>query len=242
MVGHYTAQPLKILVLIFDGCFQPVLTVQIKGHAALVKPMLTVKSGMHRERKVLLSCADLKHRRIVVLKPIVGSLPQIVWGSVTISMVSRVTVTCFGFLVQISSLDKKFSTSNAPSHLSFVVLNRQTSLFPHISSFRHTSFPLFLLAVFVNGLAARIIFRPAAAGRDHVFEPAAPRPVLREHPQHVDVKSCRMVHLFPVAQLMDHHAVDDLRRRQHQETIEAEVPFAGTSAPPGFLTADVIEP
>ena len=47
-----------------------------------------------------------------------------------------------------------------------------------------------------------------------------------------------MVHLLPVAQLMDHHAVDNLRRRQHQETIEAEVPFAGTAAPPGFLTAD----
>ncbi len=37
---------------------------------------------------------------------------------------------------------------------------------------------------------------------------------------------------------MDHHAVDDLRRRQHQETIEAEVPFTGTAAPPGLLTAD----
>ena len=47
-----------------------------------------------------------------------------------------------------------------------------------------------------------------------------------------------MVHLFPVAQLTNHHAVDDLRRRQHQETIEAEVPFAGTAAPPGLLTAD----
>ena len=47
-----------------------------------------------------------------------------------------------------------------------------------------------------------------------------------------------MVHLLPVAQLMDHHAVDDLRRRQHQEAIEAEVPFTGTAAPPGLLTAD----
>ena len=47
-----------------------------------------------------------------------------------------------------------------------------------------------------------------------------------------------MVHLLPVAQLMDHHAVDDLRRRQHQETIEAEVPFTGAAAPPGLLTAD----
>ena len=37
---------------------------------------------------------------------------------------------------------------------------------------------------------------------------------------------------------MDHHAVDDLRRRQHQETVEAEVPFAGAAAPPGFLAAD----
>ena len=37
---------------------------------------------------------------------------------------------------------------------------------------------------------------------------------------------------------MDHHAVDDLRRRQHQETVEAEVPFTGATAPPGLLAAD----
>ena len=37
---------------------------------------------------------------------------------------------------------------------------------------------------------------------------------------------------------MDHHAVDDLRRHQHQETIETEIPLAGTAAPPGLLTAD----
>ena len=47
-----------------------------------------------------------------------------------------------------------------------------------------------------------------------------------------------MVHLFPVAQLMDHHAVDDLRRRQHQEAVKAKVPFTGTAAPPGLLAAD----
>ena len=79
---------------------------------------------------------------------------------------------------------------------------------------------------------------PQQQGRAVFLQSAAPRPVLREHPQHLGVESRRVVHLLPVAQLMDHHAVDDLRRRQHQETIEAEVPPAGAAAPPGLLTAD----
>ena len=47
-----------------------------------------------------------------------------------------------------------------------------------------------------------------------------------------------MVHLLAVAQLVDHHAVDDLRRTEHQQAVEIQIPFGGAAAPAAFLVAD----
>lgn len=97
------------------------------------------------------------------------------------------------------------------------------------------TYPLILLFLWMLSLVRSCSQQQGGA----VFlEPAAPRLVLRKYPQHMGVKGRRVVHFLPMAQLMDHHAVDDLRRRQHQEAVEAEIPFAGTAAPPGLLAAD----
>ena len=47
-----------------------------------------------------------------------------------------------------------------------------------------------------------------------------------------------MIHLLPVGQLMDHHIVQDLLRRQHQQAVEVQISPAGAAAPAGLLAAD----
>ena len=47
-----------------------------------------------------------------------------------------------------------------------------------------------------------------------------------------------MLHLPAVAQLMDHHAVEHFRRREHQQAVEIQIPLAATASSAGALAAD----
>lgn len=77
VVCHDAAQSLEAFVFIFDGSFQPVFAVQINGHTALVEAVFAFELRFHREREIGLLRSDLKHGGIVILKSVVGTLPEI---------------------------------------------------------------------------------------------------------------------------------------------------------------------
>ena len=52
------------------------------------------------------------------------------------------------------------------------------------------------------------------------------------------IESLRMVHLFPVTQLMYHDRIEYFERCQHQQTIEVEVSPGRATSPSGLLMAD----
>ena len=47
-----------------------------------------------------------------------------------------------------------------------------------------------------------------------------------------------MVHFLPVTELMHDDIVDDLRRRQHEETVEIEISLHAAASPAGPLMTD----
>ena len=47
-----------------------------------------------------------------------------------------------------------------------------------------------------------------------------------------------VVHLLPVAQLVDDHIVQHLRRREHQQAVKVEISLTAAASPQGMLTAD----
>ena len=47
-----------------------------------------------------------------------------------------------------------------------------------------------------------------------------------------------MIHILPVAEFVDNHAVNDLRRCKHQQAIEVQVTLRATTSPAGALVAD----
>ena len=60
-ICYDTAQMLKVFVLIFNGAFQPVFTVQIHNNTALVEPMMALgKIGFHNEAEKPLVSFHLK--------------------------------------------------------------------------------------------------------------------------------------------------------------------------------------
>lgn len=69
---------LEFLILVLDGAFQPVLTVQIHHHSALVEAMMAVgEIGFHQEREELLGACDLQDRSVVIAEMVVGPLPEV---------------------------------------------------------------------------------------------------------------------------------------------------------------------
>ena len=83
VVGNNTAQMLEVIILVFNRTFQPVLTVKIQHHAALVETMMAFsKVGLHNKLEESLSRGHLQHRSIVVAEMIVSALPEIcAWSS-----------------------------------------------------------------------------------------------------------------------------------------------------------------
>ena len=49
------------------------------------------------------------------------------------------------------------------------------------------------------------------------------------------IKTLGVVHFKPVAQFVYYHAVDDLGRREHKQTVKVQISFCRTAAPARFL-------
>ena len=77
MICDYTSQPLKFLIFIFNRRLKPIFTIQVHHHTALVKTMLTLKSRPDYKRKISLPGSCLQNRSIVILKPIISTLPEV---------------------------------------------------------------------------------------------------------------------------------------------------------------------
>ena len=77
IIGDDTAQTLKALVLVLDGGFQPVVTVLVDDHPALVEAPLAVEGGLHDEREE--GVTDFRQQRmaIVIAEAVIGALPEI---------------------------------------------------------------------------------------------------------------------------------------------------------------------
>ena len=69
-------------------------------------------------------------------------------------------------------------------------------------------------------------------------KPCLPLPVIRQNPLHLFPKCSRMVHFFPMAQLMHNHIVHHFRWRQHQQTIKIQISYPAAAPPPGTLLTD----
>ena len=71
-----------------------------------------------------------------------------------------------------------------------------------------------------------------------LIQPLMPFPILRKDPFHFRVELGRMVHVLSVTQFVDHYAIDNFHGKEHQETIEVQIPLTGTASPAGLLIAD----
>ena len=56
-----------------------------------------------------------------------------------------------------------------------------------------------------------------------LLEPLQALPVVWQHPLHLGPEPGRVVHLQPVAQLVNHHIVDDMVGGEHQQAVEIQV-------------------
>ncbi len=68
-------------------------------------------------------------------------------------------------------------------------------------------------------------------------EPLLVFPVFRHDAFHHIPEILGVVHVGQVAELMDHHIVEDLWRSEDQAVIEGECPSGGTASPTAFLVA-----
>ena len=71
-----------------------------------------------------------------------------------------------------------------------------------------------------------------------LLQPPVPFPIVGKDPEDLGVEALRMVQLLSVTQLVHHDAVDHLRRRQHQEAVEIQIPPGAAAAPSGPLVSD----
>ena len=76
-IGDHAAKMLEGFVFVFNGCLQPVFGVQIHDDSALVKAVLALKFGFHREGEEALPGCHLQNRGIVIAEAVIGPLPQI---------------------------------------------------------------------------------------------------------------------------------------------------------------------
>ena len=78
------------------------------------------------------------------------------------------------------------------------------------------------------------------------FEPLDAKLIVGQDPSDFRPEAGRVIHLFPVAELMDHDVVEYFRRRQEQQAVEIQVSLGTAASPAGLLAADrdtsVIDP
>ena len=78
VVGHNAPEMLIFFVFVFDGALQPVFAVQIEDNPALIEAVVAfLEFCLYDEAEVFFIRFHLIDRRVVILKMIVGSLPQI---------------------------------------------------------------------------------------------------------------------------------------------------------------------
>ena len=70
------------------------------------------------------------------------------------------------------------------------------------------------------------------------FEPLNSDLVVGKDPADFRPEAGGVVHLLPVAELVDHDVVEDLRRCKEQQTVEIQVSLGTAASPAGFLAAD----
>ena len=69
---------LELLILEFDGAFEPVVAVQVHHHAALVEALMALSEvRLNYEAEVLLPRGHLQYRSIVVAEMVIGPLPEV---------------------------------------------------------------------------------------------------------------------------------------------------------------------
>ena len=78
------------------------------------------------------------------------------------------------------------------------------------------------------------------ASTSHQFFLIIPKPlpsifVIRNNLLNLTPELFRMIHMLPVAQLMDHHVVNDLLRSPHQYAVEIQIPLCAAASPAGLL-------
>ncbi len=85
---------------------------------------------------------------------------------------------------------------------------------------------------------AFLFFQPRQQHRAVLCQPGPAGPVIRADAGQFGIKRRGVVHVAPVAELMRHDAVDDLRRHQHQQAVEIQVPLGRAAPPTGALRPD----
>ena len=75
-------------------------------------------------------------------------------------------------------------------------------------------------------------------GSAPVFQPFPMAGIIGAMLCHLCPEAGGVVHMLPVAQLVDHHIIPDLRGREHQQAVEIQVATVGAAAPAGSLGPD----
>ena len=77
-VGDYATKVLELLVLVFDGTFEPVLAIEVHHNTALVEAVMALrKIGLDNKREETLVRLHLQDRRIVITEMVIRPLPEI---------------------------------------------------------------------------------------------------------------------------------------------------------------------
>ena len=83
-----------------------------------------------------------------------------------------------------------------------------------------------------------LCFQPADDDTTVLPQPAFLLRIVRKNRGNQRPEAGGVVHFLPVAELMHDDIIDDLRRRQHEETVEIKIPLRAAASPAGPLMAD----
>lgn len=95
--------------------------------------------------------------------------------------------------------------------------------------------PVFILLLCLQG---HLCFQPTDDDSAVLPQPSLLLRIVRKNRCHQRPETSGVVHFLPVAELMHDDIVDDLRRRQHEETVEIEIPLRAAASPSGPLMPD----
>ncbi len=79
---------------------------------------------------------------------------------------------------------------------------------------------------------------PLSSSHQFLLVIAKPVPsllIIRNHLLHFSPKRLRMIHMYPMAQLMHHHIIHYLFRRSHENAVKVKIPFRTAASPSRLL-------